>query len=276
MPAKRHPAARGRGGARAFARLPSLAAALLALGALLLGVAVLASRASRAEPTSPSSSSSASPLHAAPAAGGDSAGECPVMGACRSALSASQLPPELNASSSPPPLPPASSGGGSSAPCAVEVPTATSPIDAAEPCAALAELGRSAWRLIHSAASHVDTSLDLDRFVQFMHAFAAVYPCKLCKTHAWAHCGEMLTAAQLYGLHGAARRAGDDPRAAAQAWAARLHACVMRNNVADEQAVVSSESRALADAVTAAGDDDGAVVRAVRETRKRFQAQQAA
>ncbi len=273
MPTKRHPAARGRSGARAFAHLPSFAAVLLALGALLLGVAMLASRASHAEPTSPSSS----PLHAAAVAPSDSAGECPVMGACRSALAAAQLPPEQNASAPPPLLLPASSGDSSScAPCAVEVPTAASPIDADELRAALAALGRSAWRLIHAAASHVDTSLDLDRFVQFMHAFAAVYPCKLCKTHAWAHCGEMLTAAQLYGLHGAARRDGDDPRAAAEAWAARLHACVTRNNVADEKSVVSSESRALADAVTAAGDDDGAVVRAVRETRKRFEAQPAA
>ncbi len=69
----------------------------------------------------------------------------------------------------------------------------------------------------------------LDRFVQYMHAFVAVYPCNLCRKHAWARCGEMLTAPQLLGLHAAARRSS--PREAAAAWAARVHACVTRNNV---------------------------------------------
>jgi hypothetical protein len=111
----------------------------------------------------------------------------------------------------------------------------------------------------------METGLDLDRFVQYMHAFVAVYSCKLCRTHAWARCGELLTAPQLLGLHAAARRSS--AREAAVAWAARLHACVTRSNVADPKAIVSRESRRLADAVAAAGDDDAAVARALNEVR---------
>lgn len=201
-------------------------------------------------------------------------GTCPMGAAWRSVLHAAALPPNVSASGDDEQSARAAaeteSGGEAPAkPCAVQPATSASPLSDDEPRASLAELGRAAWRVVHATAAKVEDSRDLDLFLQYMHSFVAVYPCRLCRTHAWARCGELMSAPTLVGLHAAARRCS--PREAAMAWAARLHACVTRNNVADEKAIVSAESRHIADAIEAAdehGTDDAAVVRAVAEAKR--------
>ncbi len=110
---------------------------------------------------------------------------CPVYGAFKSALKDTEtIPADLNASSSAASVVDAAATAEARecaaaaarnaskharVPCAAAPPTADTPLDPQdEPRAQLAELGRAAWRVIHAAANHVDTSLDLDRFVQFM------------------------------------------------------------------------------------------------------------
>jgi len=190
------------------------------------------------------------------------AGACPMGAAWHNALHSAELPANISASSD------GDHPGGEAParPRALQPTTASTPLSGDEQRAELAELGRAAWRVIHATAKKVEDARDLDLYLQFMHSFVAVYPCRLCRTHAWAKCGELMSAPTLVGLHAAARRCS--PREAAQAYAARLHACVTRNNVADQQAIVSAESRHIADAVAAADvHGDAAVVRAVADAK---------
>jgi hypothetical protein len=193
---------------------PRLAAACLALAC---GALLLTSRGCSADPGGlgldvANDAASSQDDQGVPSTGPE--GTCPMGAAWRSVLHASELPPNVSASGNDQGGETAETESGGEAPgkpCAVQPATSASPLSDDEPRASLAELGRAAWRVVHATAAKVEDARDLDLFLQYMHSFVAVYPCRLCRTHAWARCGELMSAPTLVPRRPARRRAPMQP-----------------------------------------------------------------
>lgn len=123
-----------------------------------------------------------------------------------------------------------------------------------------AQLGREAWGFLHKTADTLTDVKLIPEFVVLIKEVIQLYPCPLCREHVLNSCDTVLK--QLDVLHDAAERTS--PRIAARAFVARLHACVTKHLLQEQQkgdtsVFISNKSKQFANLIEGILNDEAVV-----------------